>query len=136
LAAKNCSLVTSAIWGSSSVPERLLSAFSGLSNEKSSPEPLVNGQSAGRFYGTPLAKKITPISLVAAVQGRGLRLMCCQDSYQFDDPILRRFFGSGPSAPPIERGGSGFIINSNGQILTNAHVVNGADTVSVTLKIF
>jgi S1-C subfamily serine protease len=30
--------------------------------------------------------------------------------------------------------GSGFITNSNGIILTNAHVVSGADRVKVTLK--
>ena len=30
--------------------------------------------------------------------------------------------------------GSGFIVNQNGTILTNAHVVDGAEKVKVTLK--
>ncbi|NET70951.1 MAG: trypsin-like serine protease [Sphaerospermopsis sp. SIO1G2] len=35
----------------------------------------------------------------------------------------------------VERGsGSGFLIDSSGQILTNSHVVDGADQVTVTLK--
>lgn len=58
----------------------------------------------------------------------------------FNDPFFREFFGEmgvpeqGPTER-VERGtGSGFILDANGTILTNAHVVEGADTVTVTLK--
>ncbi|NDJ17130.1 HhoA/HhoB/HtrA family serine endopeptidase [Myxacorys almedinensis] len=57
----------------------------------------------------------------------------------FDDPFFRQFFGQDvyPQAPSeqILRGqGSGFVIDQSGMILTNSHVVNGADKVTVTLK--
>ena len=57
-----------------------------------------------------------------------------------NDPFFRRFFGDGGGLgiPPGEerlRGqGSGFIIDGSGVILTNAHVVDNADRVSVRLK--
>ncbi|MBW4631005.1 MAG: trypsin-like peptidase domain-containing protein [Iphinoe sp. HA4291-MV1] len=54
-------------------------------------------------------------------------------SDEFDDPVFRRFFGSQPRER-VEGSGSGFIINSAGQILTNSHVVNGAESVTVKLK--
>ena len=57
----------------------------------------------------------------------------------FNDPFFRQFFGDTgiPDEPRtrVERGtGSGFIIDAQGLILTNAHVIEGADRVLVTLK--
>ena len=52
----------------------------------------------------------------------------------FHDPLFRRFFG--PRVPSERRNnnlGSGVIMDQQGYLLTNAHVINNADEIQITL---
>ncbi|MCT7984109.1 trypsin-like peptidase domain-containing protein [Laspinema sp. A4] len=66
------------------------------------------------------------------------RTITRRDDPFFNDSLFREFFGPDVPVPQQEellRGqGSGFIIDGDGLILTNAHVVSDADRVTVTLK--
>lgn len=87
----------------------------------------------GNFV-TAVVEKVGP----AVVRIDSARTVTSRVPEAFNNPLFRQFFGDElPTGPRqrVERGeGSGFIISNNGQILTNAHVVEGSDTVNVTLK--
>lgn len=55
----------------------------------------------------------------------------------FQDPLFRRFFGNPASKPKQRRDssiGSGVIMNAAGYILTNAHVLQDANDIRITLN--
>ncbi|MBE8987781.1 trypsin-like peptidase domain-containing protein [Nostoc sp. LEGE 12450] len=84
-----------------------------------------------------VVEKVEP-AVVQINTSRTIRSEVPQLPDAFNDPFFRRFFGEALPTQPQERVvrglGSGFIIDPNGRILTNAHVVNDADTVTVSFS--
>jgi Do/DeqQ family serine protease len=83
---------------------------------------------------TQVVRQVGP----AVVRIDALRTVATQVPQIYRDPFFRQFFGDRiPDIPEtqVQRGtGSGFIFDAKGRIITNAHVVDGADRVRVTLK--
>ena len=94
------------------------------------------------FSYSPIVKRVIP-SVVKVVTRERAKEMEVDGGSPFDDPAFRQFFGPFFGAPntgrriirqPPQIGlGSGVIVSADGYILTNNHVVDGADKVQVTL---
>ncbi|MFO7891988.1 MAG: Do family serine endopeptidase [bacterium] len=81
-----------------------------------------------------IAKKILPTVVSIATT----KIVKQSGSDDFWGPILKDFFGRDyqfrdPGPQELQGLGSGILINSEGYILTNHHVINNADDITVTL---
>ena len=90
-----------------------------------------------------IARKNTP-GVVNISTSRTVRRNRSHDAFRdfFGDDLMDRFFGpqgrgrgnNGNDRERLQSLGSGFVIDRDGHVLTNRHVIDGADQISVTLS--
>lgn len=77
-----------------------------------------------------VVEKTSPAVVRIEAEGRSKQTPVEQSP--FGDDFFKRF--QGPQRPPLQRGlGSGVVVSADGTILTNAHVIDGADKITIMM---
>ncbi len=101
--------------------------------------PIISTQTTPTTQTAPIRSGDNPDYVAQVVKQTGPAVVRIDSTrtvqQEIQDPTVRRFFGrQTPRQEKVQRGtGSGFITSADGQIVTNAHVVEGADSVTVVL---
>ncbi len=95
------------------------------------PERRVPSANELRLSYAPVVQHVAP----AVVNVYAAKTVQAARNPLFDDPIFRRFFGvPGGRASQMQRSlGSGVIVDPSGLVVTNVHVIDGADEIKVAL---
>ncbi|GAB4462346.1 MAG: HhoA/HhoB/HtrA family serine endopeptidase [Elainellaceae cyanobacterium] len=118
---------------SESIPEKSLVSQVQAPAAGSAPSAAAAFASGGSNFIASAAERVGP----AVVRIDSSRTVTQRIPEAFNDPFFRRFFGEEglPPSSRVQQGiGSGVVIDPSGLIITNAHVVEGADRVTVTLS--